>query len=402
MGFVDKTPGGKFKAFWREPSGSQRSKTFGTEREAKTFLAQVEVTRSNGTYVSPHAGRTRFGEHAKAWMATWNNERTTTARDTSIMNTHVLPKWSGWQLGKIDHLSVQTWITELSARRSRATVAECNRLMSGVIRSAVKNRLIGTDPTVGVRIPKRRVRDTDEQIIDREDVRQLLLPAVRPDRYRTLVATAAFTGMRWGETIGLCRDAVDLGEQTVSVIRTVTEVAGHMEFKPFPKSEAGRRTIPIPSWLADELDAYLSRYPAGRRDPIFTNEAGNPPSRTSFRSRIWRPSLVRAGLLGEVSEVDGKFEAVWMDADGDVVSEVFGKYDQAVQQVARGEYGGLRFHDLRHSYGTWLADDGIPPHRLAKIMGHENTTTTMQLYVRRTDDHASIRESLGEQSHPGN
>lgn len=396
MGFVDKTPGGKFKAFWREPSGSQRSKTFGTEREAKTFLAQVEVTRSNGTYVSPHAGRTKFGEHAKAWMATWNNERTTRARDESIMNTHVLPKWAGWQLGKIDHLSVQTWITELSAQRSRATVSECKRLMSGVIRSAIKNRLIGTDPTIGVQIPKRRVRDTDEQVISREHTRQLLLPAVRPARYRTLVATAAFTGMRWGETIGLCRDAVNLDEGVVSVIRTVTEVAGRMEFKPFPKSAAGRRTIPIPGWLAHELADYLSAHPAGRHDPIFANEAGNPLSRTLFRSRVWRPALVRAGLLGEVTEVEDKFEAVWMDAEGDVFSEVFGKYEQAVQHVARSEHGGLRFHDLRHSYGTWLADDGIPPHRLAKIMGHENVTTTMQLYVRRTDDHDTIRESLGK------
>jgi hypothetical protein len=63
-----------------------------------------------------------------------------------------------------------------------------------------------------------------------------------------------------------------------------------------------------------------------------------------FRSRVWRPSLVRAGLLGEVAQVDDKFEAVWMDEDSNVFSEVFGKYEQAVQHVARCEHGGLRFH----------------------------------------------------------
>ncbi|MCX4093656.1 tyrosine-type recombinase/integrase [Nocardia sp. alder85J] len=396
MGFVDKTAGGKFKAYWREPSGSQRSKTFGTEREAKAFLAQVEVSRSNGTYVSPHAGRTRFGDHAGEWMAVWNIERTTRARDESIMRTHVLPQWKDWQLGKIDNLSVQKWITDLSARRSRATVAECKRLMSGVMRSAVKNRLIGVDPTVGVRIPKRRVRDTDDQVISRQEVRELLVPAVRPERYRVLVATAAFTGMRWGEAVGLRRDAVDLDNGMVWVVRTITEVAGHTEFKPYPKSGAGRRSIPLPGWLADELGEYLAAHPVGERDPIFGNEVGRPLSRTSFRSRVWRPALVRAGLLGEVEEVSGKFEAVWMDVDGDVHSQVFARYEQAVVHVARSEHGGLRFHDLRHSYGTWLADDGIPPHRLAKILGHEEVTTTMQLYVRRTDDHDGIRGLLGD------
>ena len=67
---------------------------------------------------------------------------------------------------------------------------------------------------------------------------------------------------------------------------------------------------------------------------------------------------------------------------------------EAVQHVARNQHGGLRFHDLRHSYGTWLADDGIVPNKLAKVMGHEDIATTMQLYVRRTEDHDAIRDLL--------
>ncbi|WP_433592547.1 tyrosine-type recombinase/integrase [Nocardia sp. CA-145437] len=396
MGFIERTDSGKWKAYWREPSGSQRSKTLPTQKEAKAFLAQVELSKSTGTYVSPHAGRTKFGDHAREWMTGWNADRTTQARDTSIMRTHVLPYWEDWKLGKIDHLSVQKWVTGLCEQRSRATVAECKRLMAGVMASAVNNRLIGVNPAVGVRIPMRRVRDTDERIITQDEVRQLLLPKVRPERYRVLIATAAFTGLRWGEAVGLCRDAVDLDAAVLRVVRTVTEVAGATEFKPFPKSRAGRRTVPLPKWLVVELRDYMREYPAGERGLIFSNEAGGALRRTLFRSRVWRPALVRAGLLGEVSEVDGKFEAVWMDEDGEVSAEVFGNYEQAVKQVARYEHGGLRFHDLRHSYGTWLADDGVEPHKIARVMGHENITTTMQLYVRRTDDAAAIRGVLGD------
>ncbi len=43
-----------------------------------------------------------------------------------------------------------------------------------------------------------------------EEVAGKLLPEI-PDRYRTMVATAAFTGLRWGECAGLCWEAVDLG-----------------------------------------------------------------------------------------------------------------------------------------------------------------------------------------------
>jgi hypothetical protein len=136
---IRKTPAGNWRASWREPSGTQASKTFATKREASAFLARMNTTKSTGAYVSPHAGRVLFGDHAREWMQTWNTEATTTARDDSVMRNHVLAKWSTWQLARIDHLSVQGWITDLGARLSPATLVQCRRLMSGVMRSALRN-----------------------------------------------------------------------------------------------------------------------------------------------------------------------------------------------------------------------------------------------------------------------
>ena len=111
---------------------------------------------------------------------------------------------------------------------------------------------------------------------------------------------SAFTGLRWGEAVGLCRDAVDLDGRIVRVIRTVTEVAGQTEFKAFPKSRAGRRAVPLPDWLVDDLRKYMELYPPdGPQGLIFTNAVGGALRRTLFRSRVWRPALVRAGLLGQ-------------------------------------------------------------------------------------------------------
>lgn len=62
--------------------------------------------------------------------------------------------------------------------------------------------------------------------------------------------------------------------------------------------------------------------------------------------------------------------------------------------VTRSCVGGLRFHDLRHSYATWLVDDGVPPNMVARVMGHEKITTTLQLYTRRTDDENRILDAL--------
>ncbi len=70
--------------------------------------------------------------------------------------------------------------------------------------------------------------------------------------------------------------------------------------------------------------------------------------------------------------------------------------ETAVAQVARRQAGGLRYHDLRHSYATWLVDDGVPPNMVQQVMGHERASTTLDLYTRRTDDAGRILRALDD------
>jgi hypothetical protein len=78
-----------------------------------------------------------------------------------------------------------------------------------------------------------------------------------------------------------------------------------------------------------------------------------PLRRTLFRTRVWRPTLVRAGLLGAVTKInsttgsDDQYRATWITDDGNTTIEVFCTYAQAVKHVARHAGEALRFHDLR-------------------------------------------------------
>jgi integrase len=69
----------------------------------------------------------------------------------------------------------------------------------------------------------------------------------------------------------------------------------------------------------------------------------------------------------------------------------------AVAHVARFQAGGMRFHDLRHSYATWLVDDGVPVNMVQRVMGHERSLTTLDLYTRRTDNSERILRALSDQ-----
>ena len=116
------------------------------------------------------------------------------------------------RLGKrwiIPHRAFYAWLETPPAERRYATVAEAHRLTAAVLKSAIQNKLISTNPCEGIRLPRRRKQDNDERVIDRHKLITRLLPAA-PDHYRAIIATAAGTGLRWGEAAGLCADALDL------------------------------------------------------------------------------------------------------------------------------------------------------------------------------------------------
>ena len=113
MGHVVKTPAGTYRANWRDAAGRQKAKTFRTKKEASLFLVETEASVARGTYVDPHAGRIRFGEYAERRLTARNTQRSTSARDLSLMRNHVLPAWATTPIGKVDHLAVQRWVTDL-------------------------------------------------------------------------------------------------------------------------------------------------------------------------------------------------------------------------------------------------------------------------------------------------
>ena len=153
MGFVRKTSSGTFRACWREPDGSQKSKSFPTKREASGFLAEIEASLNRGAYIDPSAGRVRFRVFAARWMEGRHLAARTNERTVSVMRTHVLPKWGEWPLGKIDHMAVQEWVTALGKHLAPATVAKCFGVLRLILRSAMRSRLIAVDPCDGVAAP---------------------------------------------------------------------------------------------------------------------------------------------------------------------------------------------------------------------------------------------------------
>ena len=91
---------------------------------------------------------------------------------------------------------------------------------------------------------------------------------------------------------------------------------------------------------------------------VFPTRNGTPQRRSNFHRQVWRPALVRAGLLGSVEELGGAWQG---SLAGQFRSDTApGVSDRAggTRAHRRARRERLAVHDLRLSYATWLASDG--------------------------------------------
>ncbi len=136
------------------------------------------------------------------------------------------------------------------------------------------------------------------------------------DRYRALVYTAALAGLRAGELAGLERRHVDLVHRTVTVEQQAQVVVGRGRVLGPPKSDAGRRTVAIPTELAHISRSICPPTSVPNRTPSSSPETRAPPITTQHWSHKFREAADSAGAPG------------------------------------------LHFHDLRHLAGTRAAATG--------------------------------------------
>ena len=91
--------------------------------------------------------------------------------------------------------------------------------------------------------------------------------------------------------------------------------------------------------------------------------------------------IVREALL-ELSQQHGSAEYVFTNPDtGTRYADVKKSFSASCQEAGITNF---TFHDLRHTFGTRLADAGVDVVKIKELMGHASIVTTMR-YIHATD-----------------
>ena len=131
------------------------------------------------------------------------------------------------------------------------------------------------------------------------DERRILAPlqierllAELPAFYRPFVEFAAYVGTRAGEQRALTWTDVDLVARTVRIDKTYYRNRLQRSTK-----TRHNRTAPLPSHVAAMLAEWRSRCPPSPADLVFPRAGGGGPlDLDTFRARVLRPAVLRAGL----------------------------------------------------------------------------------------------------------
>ena len=103
------------------------------------------------------ASRISVGEWAEHWISTQVQLKPSTRQGyESIVRTRVVPKWGRVSLGARTHAGVQTWISEESKRASTGTVRSYHRVLSMMLKYAIRDGRLSRNVADGIRLPRIR------------------------------------------------------------------------------------------------------------------------------------------------------------------------------------------------------------------------------------------------------
>jgi integrase len=353
-------PNGETKTAWlvdyRDQSGKRRAKQFDRKKDAQDYADRARTEVRQGTHTHDRDSIT-VAIAADLWIAAAEAERlerSTTKRYRELTELHIKPRLGELKLTALTKPLVQDFRLELLQTRSRAMAAKVLRSLSAILGNAMETGAINQNVAATVKVGKLK-REAEKIVVpDRADLKAMIKAATETER--PLILTAITTGLRSSELRGLRWQDIDLAAGTITVRQRADQWG---QIGP-PKSEAGKRTIPVPPELVSELKAWKLRSPISRLSLAFPSSTGTPLRHNNMLRRMFFPLQVRAGL-----------GVPKLDAAGKPIC------DEVGSPVLTGKYS---FHTLRHAAASGWIESNIDLKRLQVWIGHENIRLTLDTY----------------------
>jgi integrase len=290
-----------------DQAGRRRLKTFKRKKEADAYRAKANVEVREGVH-TPDSASITVAEAADLWLKTCDGrhlERSTIESYRQHIKFHIRPFLGRIKLSQITAPLVREFEDKLrrgdpapgereGAARSPAMVKKIVGSLGALLGDAQERGLVARNVVRDLR--GRRMTGVERRADKRQKgklrvgvdipTRQEIKAIVDAleGRWRPIILTAIFTGLRSSELRGLRWVDIDLKKNELHVRQRVDQ---YREFGA-PKSESGERTIPLPPVVANTLREWKLACPKGGL--VFPTGKGSPENHANLINRGMVPA----------------------------------------------------------------------------------------------------------------
>lgn len=282
------------------------------------------------------------------------------------------------QMAALDKEIIQKYYMDMASKYSESTVKKTRTLFNTVFNHLVDIHVLTANPATGIKMPHPTKYATQKKkasflSLDESEIffntclmkADAAMPGVRTGSYiygrnARFCIIILYTGLRIGEAYALTWNDVNFEKGIITVNKTMERIKlnGKMQWHvDTVKRKKSNRTIPLAT-RAREAFQYLRSITPGNtasgNDYIFVTENNIPPSQSTL-TRTLHAILNRAGIPST----------------------------------------GFGLHDLRHSFGSMLLYKGWQQNKpvdikvISDLLGHEDVTTTYNIYMHIIEEHKS-------------
>jgi len=298
------------------------------------------------------------------WFETFKKPRikarSTLANYRNAINLHLLPCFPEKQMIQAVRRADLQRCLDACAGMSITPCKLVRSIMTNVMKYALAEKLITTDPSASLTLPVCR-KPTFKNAFTVDQEKALLKTAsLSPDGL--MIYLLYFTGIRRGEMLGLkwldfdwdkhlihIQRSIDLSSQKVSILKTA----------------ASDRYVPIPEALEKILKP-LQGYP---EEWVISTQQARPLTASEFRTK-WNRLMVQSGCAQLSSRYLSESERLL--SEGKTPRPPHPAHDYTIQ---------ITPHWFRHNFITACVTAGIPPEVTMRIAGHRNYQTTINIYT---------------------
>jgi integrase len=346
---IDRKRGPQWYAKYRLPDGRQVKKHLGpawtergrpatgyfTKRTAQAWLDDVLAQARRGELPGMVITGATVADAADEWLRWAEHDRAckpSTLADYRYSANRIKRDLGDRRLEDVTPEVLERWKTTIEG--SNRTVAKYLVVLHGIFRRAMKVWGLPRNPVAAVERPRVRTSDAIDAFSPEEV--HALTRAAASKQDACLYLTAAFTGLRLGELLALRWSDVDFPRQAILVRQSYNAHGGLGT----PKSGKVRSVPMVPDVAAALAELGARAQFVEESDLVFVGDSGLFLDASAVRDR-YKSALDRAGLRR------------------------------------------LRFHDLRHTFGTLAVRRAEIP-AVQAWMGHSDIQTTMR-YVHHRD-----------------